>query len=295
MSQYDLDFNYDGVFLRNVIVGFIKLLDGTITWENRIGQGSTRAVSVPFYYGAAGQERYLQDHFLNDVNTDPSNEKAEGPFNQIPRGLINLSSVNVVTSDISHKSIPTNYQSQKEDGTLMAMRAETFWIPLELQFKATIMVATLLDHLRVIELLIGNFYKNRPFRVDVVSTRIDCVASIPEAIDGERMMNFRFEDRKKYTVECTINVRTAMPAYDLGTEMFKGARIETFEHNSDLLPAGQIRSLPIQLNTGRGTTGISVNTGATSLPRITTPLVEGSTSLWATAWPTGATSPFPPR
>jgi hypothetical protein len=295
VSQYDLDFNYDGVFLRNVIVGFINLLDGTISWKNRIGQGETREVRVPFYYGTAGQERYLQDNFLNDVNTDPNDEKAEGPFNKVPRGLINLTSVNVVTGDISNKSIPTNYQSQQADGTLLAMRAETFWIPLELQFKATIMVATLLDHLRVTELLLGNFYKNRPFRVDVVSTRIDCVASIPEAIDGERMMNFRFEDRKKYSVECTINVRTAMPAYAPGSEMFRGTRIEGFEHNADLLPRGQIQNPPIQLNTSRGTTGISANTGATSLPRITTPLVQGSTSLGPVAWPVAPTGPFPPR
>jgi hypothetical protein len=287
VSRYDLNFNYDGVFLRSVIVGFLNVLHSNVTWKYQIGTSwdDTIDVTVPFYYGTAGQERYLQDNFLNDTITDPDNEKAEGPYNQVPRGVVNLVSVNVPTGDIVNKTIRTTVQRRQADGSLRAMSEETFWIPLDLQFDVTVKVPSLIDQLRCTERMLTSFYKNKPFRVDVVSTRIDCYASMPEAMEGERMMNFKFEDRKVYNVKCTMNVRTALPAYAPGSEIFSGNKIGSFERN-----------LEMHSSSSTGATGLSSNVGATSLPRIVFPDRAGSTGPIKTpAWPAPGSGHLPPH
>ena len=105
MSVYDLHFNKDDVTIRNILVGLLATLYDQIGWYNQIGTDITNRtkINVPFYFSTTGTERYLQDNFLNNIDFDPENLKAEAFYNKIPRGIIDLTGVTIEAQNIVNK------------------------------------------------------------------------------------------------------------------------------------------------------------------------------------------------
>lgn len=299
MSQYDLHYNFDDIFLRNVIVGFINLTHENVRWYMQTGRAHTerREVRVPFYFSTTGSERYLQDNFLNDMVTDPANEKAEGTYDLIPRGILNLTGMSVVTNEITNKYVRVERTRMQDDGSLKTFSVETFWVPIEMEFECTIHVDSMADQLKCTEASMAAFYKHRPFQVDLVSMRIPAVAFFSEKYENDRTFDYKFEDKKSYTVKYPVTVKTSFPIFLNETEVFRGNRIDTFSS-----------SITVANKDGLGATAKSTShTGGPTGPVL--PIegpVPGSTAslqypekfvsdrTWAVSWPVTSGSPVHP-
>ena len=265
MSSYDLHYNFDDVFLRNIVVGFMNLMHESIRWDLQTGRapGDRREVRVPFYFSTTGSERYLQDKFLNDIVSDPAGEKAEGPYNQIPRGVCNMSGLTILSNEVTNKYIRVDRTKMQEDGTLKTFSVETFWVPIEIEFDTTVYVDSMVDQLKCLESAIGVFYKNRAFQVDLTSMRIPALAYFPDEMTAERTFEFKFDDKKSYTVKFPVHVKTALPVFADSTEMFKGNSIQGFTTSTTLAPRGGIPPAPGLLgNVSNDINGSGVGSGS---------------------------------
>lgn len=262
MSVYDLHFNKDDSTIRNILVGLLATLHDNVYWYNQIGTkiGEKRKIKVPFYFSTTGTERYLQDNFLNNIDFDPELLEAETSYNSIPRAIVNLEGINIEGSSIVNKYVRMDYQVQEDDGTLNTYNAEAFWVPLLLNVKVTVYLDSILDQLKCTEALIKTFFKNKTFQIDNAYTRIPSVVSFPEDYTNERNMEFGFTDKKEFKVDFSLDVKTFLPVFKEGTEIFAGNVMETFEYTTFVEPLvyGPDGSFlnqnngPSAINTGRG-------------------------------------------
>lgn len=257
MSRYDLHYNYDDVFIRSIIVGLQNLLDNNIGWYNQIGTAQTNKnlVTIPFYFSTTGSERYLQDKFLNDIVHDPNNEKAESFYNKIPRGILVLNSLTISTADLNSKSIRIQRKIQQEDGTLKTFSSETFFIPLIMEFSVEIFVDNILDQLKCSEVVLNSFYKAKTFAIDLKSVLIHSYAIFPETIDNERLLEFKFDDKKQFSVKFSLDVKTQIPTFTEGSDIFKGNSIHAFEHRTNIVPKDSLIETPYVAHLQAGWTG----------------------------------------
>lgn len=257
MSNFDLHYNYDDVFLRNIVVGFVNLMHVAVQWDMQTGRGVSdkRRVAVPFYFSTTGSERYLQDNFLNDIVSDPEGEKAEGPYNQIPRGVCNMGGMTVLSNEVTNKYVRVERTRMQEDGTLKTFSVETFWVPVELEFDTTIHVDSMVDQLKCAEAATKAFYKNRVFQVDLTSMRIPALAYFPEETEMPRTFEFKFDDKKSYSVKFPVHVKTHLPVFADSTEMFKGNSIQGFTTSTTFAPIGGIPPLPGMLGNVQDSAG----------------------------------------
>lgn len=99
------EYNFDDNFLRMVSVSLIKTLHNTISWINVFSDKKIRVV-VPFYLSVAGQDRFVLDAFVDDI----PNSRIELNTDQVPRGVVSLTSF---SSDTSQFANPNEYLKNK--------------------------------------------------------------------------------------------------------------------------------------------------------------------------------------
>jgi hypothetical protein len=282
MSVYDLHFNKDDVTIRNILIGFLATLHDSIQWYNQIGTsvGDKKLIKVPFYFSTTGTERYLQDNFLNNIDFDPDMLKAETFYNQIPRGIVDLQGVNIEGTAIVNKYVRMQYQRQDDDGTLNTYNAEAFMVPIILNMDCTVYTDSILDQLKCTEAIIKTFFKNKAFQIDTAYVRLPCLATFPDDFTNERSVEFSFTDQKEFKTSFSIQVKSHIPVFKEGTEIFAGNVMENFP--------GHIYIPPLVY----GPEGLYSNDGS--------PLATGLTGATYTdysgdKWPINPSSELPPK
>ena len=233
MSVYDLHFNKDDVTIRNILIGLLATLHETIYWYNQVGNDikDRRQIKVPFYFSTTGTERYLQDNFLNNIDFDPDNLKAEAFYNSVPRGIVDLSGITVEAQAIVNKYVRMNHQVQEQDGTLNTYSTECFWVPIILNADCKVYTDSIVDQLKCTESIIKTFFKNKSYQVDVAYTRIPCLILFPDDYTNERTLEFSFTDKREFTTTFALQIKAYIPVFKEGTTIFAGTNMSGFQTN----------------------------------------------------------------
>lgn len=243
MSVYDLHFNKDDVTIRNIIIGLLATMHDAVYWYNQIGSEVTekKQIKVPFYFSTTGTERYLQDNFLNNIDFDPESLKAETFYNSIPRGIIDLTGINIESSAIVNKYVRMFHQKQEDDGTLNTYNTEAYWVPIILNVDCKVYTDSILDQLKCTESIIRTFFKSKAYQVDLATTRIPCLIQFPEDYTNERSLEFSFTDKKEFTTNFSLQIKSYIPIFREESSIFAGTTMEGFQSSVNI-PVGSTSS-----------------------------------------------------
>lgn len=238
MSYYDLHFNKDDVYFRNVIIGLLATLYDSIIWYNQTGRDVDEKleIRVPFYFSTTGTERYLQDNFLNNIDFDPGLLEAETFYNKIPRGIVDLSGISIETSAIVNKYVRMNRLKQEPDGSLNTYSYETYMVPVILNVDCTVYTDSILDQLKCSETVIKTFYKNKQYQVDIAYTRIPCLIQFPDEMNNERTLEFSFTDKREFKTSFPLQIKSHIPIFRPETELFAGNTMQNFASTTHVPP-----------------------------------------------------------
>lgn len=259
MSVYDINFNKDNSTIRNVIVGVLATLNNKVYWYNWVGNQKVR-VDIPFYFSTTGDERYLQDLFLNDITYDPDGKYAESAYNKIPRGIVNVESFSLESASFVNKFIRGEYEKEMEDGRLERYSTEFWMLPFTMNFDCTILVDSMLDQLKACEAIISKLFKNIVFYVvDSNGIKIPGTLSLSEDYSTERAVEFSFTDKKEWKISFSVECRSFLPVLKSDTpdtEIFAGKRMAYF-YNSRIIVGENVVHLRPPIEGGTGATGFT--------------------------------------
>jgi len=223
MAQFLEKYNIDEVFLRNVIVGMLKTLNDKLTYTQINEQQEVLEVFVPFFYSMSGDESFLQDFYMDYIDCDGQSPFAEGNYDVVPRGILNLNGVNIETNAITNGFVRATYNTEDLQGQMKALSAYTNFIPLSLSFDITIRTDTLLDTFKIFQSSIQSFYKVYSFSVEFGGMRIPVQVGFPEQYPNDKQIEFSYGSTQKWIeTKFSITVETYFPQKNLNTERFRG-------------------------------------------------------------------------
>lgn len=237
MSVFDQHTNKDDSFIRSVIVGLLATLQENVNLKTQLGpnSGNFKETFIKFYFSTTGSERYLNDNFLNSVDFDPDYILSESFYAELPRGLVEFSSIVIESDSITNKYVRTTHKKVELDGNLNTYNSETFFVPLKLEFAISVFMDNMIDQLKLTESVIKNLYKNINFKIEHNFNLVQCVLSLPEDLEGERPIEYSFSDKKEYKITFNCEVRTYMPVFLYSTTLFEGNRMNTLISNTNLV------------------------------------------------------------
>jgi len=208
MATFDESFNYDDVFLRDVTLGLIKEFYREIRWVN-IWKDQKKLVTVPFFYTNIGDERFLLDAYVDDI----PGKRPELNYDQIPRGIITLTSNNKKTEEFTNPNV-NFYTYEEKNGELQKVIGKYRPLPLKLNYSIEILLGTELDIWKCSQSLWDFFFKYKFYHIEYKSIRIDCNMYIPSEFNAEierQIQGLSGETDKKITFNVEVNTFYPIP------------------------------------------------------------------------------------
>jgi hypothetical protein len=123
MSGFLEKYNTDEVFLRNLIISFIRSLNEKLTYIQVNDQQNILQVYVPFFYSMTGDESFLQDFFIEYKNCLTDEPHAEGNYDVVPRGVVQMTSSNIDVAGIMNPNVRMSYTLEDLDGNMKTFSA----------------------------------------------------------------------------------------------------------------------------------------------------------------------------
>lgn len=229
MSVFDLNYNKDDILLRGVIIGVIASFRDKVILKQTYEQ-KTEEYTVPFFFRLGGNERYMQDIFLNDYSFD-NEGKADGVYEQIPRGIFSLGTVSILSDELTNRFIRGTYTKQ-EGNELKSYTANVRRVPLSIPSNVEIFVDNITQQFQVIQSIIENVWKNNVFFLDINGIKVAGTYSIGEDFEREQQTEFGFDsDVKLPKVPLSLDIFVEYPVIEGDTEMFSGDAIQSFERS----------------------------------------------------------------
>lgn len=223
MSGFLEKYNTDDVFLRNLIISFIRSLNDKLTYYQVNDQQQTLKVYIPFFYSMTGDESFLQDFYIEYKNCLTDEPHAEGNYDVIPRGIATMGAPQIDTGGILNPNVRMSYTVEDNQGMMKTLSSFTKPIPLTVDFDIKIVCDSVLDSFKIYQSVITTFYKTYTFSFEFEGLRIVAIAGFPESMPNDKQYEFTYASAQKFiTNSFSVQVQTYFPEKDLTTERFRG-------------------------------------------------------------------------
>ncbi len=224
-------YNSDDSFFRAVIVGLLNLMNNKLSIWNRLDEDHLEEVNVPFFYSMAGDERFMQDLFLQDTMNDCIDYKVtEGNINKIPSGVIRVSTISLDTARMTNRFVRGEY-TKTVNGELITYNSFHNLVPVNITTEVEIKTDSQLDMFKMVESLIKTFYKTFIYSVLFNGYVIRCQVGFPEEFTSEKPYEFSFGEDSQPKITFNIETETYYPIIDPTQEFKKSQMITSFQTN----------------------------------------------------------------
>lgn len=243
MASYNLKFNSDDSVIRHIIVGLLADLNNKLFFYRQISNNQRVAIDIPFYYAITGDDQFLRDNFLfstpSGPDCHPDESFADGNYDVVPRGVVNLSSFSIDSGSLVNKRNMGEYTKMNSNGAMEGYTSEFEAIPITVNIDVEILVSSMLDALKISEAMVKKLYKSNQYSVEVghlseATYRLPAYYQFPEDLEIQRPIDFTFEDKDKYKIAFGLEIKSFLPSFEWDTEMHAGNRM--FEINLNLTP-----------------------------------------------------------
>ncbi len=242
MSGFLEKYNTDEVFLRGLLISFLKSLNDKIRYIQINDQQDILEVFIPFFYSMTGDESFLQDFFIEYKNCLTDHTLAEGNYDVIPRGIVTMGSPQIDTQSLMNKYTRMSYAMETTEGEMKTYSSFTNSVPLAIPFDVTIKTDTLLDAFKIFQSVISAFYKTYTFSFEYEGFRVPCQVGFPEAYEINKQLEFSYNNSPQFIeFKFSVAMETYFPEKDLSTERFRGNLMQAGIKMNEVL---NIRNVP---------------------------------------------------
>ena len=192
--------NTDDIFLRNLTIALLDLLNGSMTLSlSRDDHKET--FSVPFLYNFGTDEGFLKDFYIG-LPDNCQIPVAEGTYDIIPRGIVTLSSFQVLYS-----------------------------LPMSVKFDVKIICDNLNKAFKIAEKMLDINYANRVMYFQYNGVRIPAQFQFPTNETVDKVYKFTMTDQNKINVTLSIDVETYFPSFEQSSKRLSTNVIERINLN----------------------------------------------------------------
>lgn len=229
MATYNLSYNADDSVIRHIIIGLLADLNSKLSFWRQLSIDERSIVDVPFFYAVAGDENFVKDNFLfsniNGESCDPDGAFADGNYDKVPRGIVNLSSFAIDPGKLVNKRNLGNYSMMNNSGLMEGYVAEFEMIPCVISVDIEILLSSQLDMFKVTESIVKNMYKANSFHVDAGHIedglyRISSEYMMPDDYTQERPIEYGFDDKENHKITFSLDVNTFIPSFDFEDDIY---------------------------------------------------------------------------
>ncbi len=202
--------NFDDVYLRCVIVGFLGFLRNRFSWTN-VGENGPYKVDLPINYSLTGDNRYIMDAFYDDIPQDRVNMNVD----QIPRGIITLKSWAIKADEFTNPNIWYNINKENDEGDLVQIIAQIKAVPVKLTFSLETILDNEIDVFKCWQTYMENMWIYKYFAFDYKKLPINAVFNFMSDTDNPIVRDYKSpEGQEVLKTSYDFEIHTFFPIID---------------------------------------------------------------------------------
>lgn len=225
---FNQKYNKNNIFNRSIIAGLVNYLNNKVFFINQLSNNSVDVIQVPFYFSFTGDQSMIQKNFTS-WDDCKSPKFADGNYERIPRGVVQLESKTIESSSITQRFIRGTY-TKEIDGRLETFNANINPIPYVFSFQISVISDTFTDLSKIEDAIIEAFFRVNIFNVNFRGFMLSCQLSWPESgnVDLHTEYTFPADETQNFKKEFSVEVHTYYPIVDA-----PGIVPETIKFNLD--------------------------------------------------------------
>ncbi len=211
--------NYNDIWLRNVLVGFLAYCKGKVNWVNNFEAGPV-LVNVPFH-GTFGDRQFAMDAFVDDMPVDRIN----GNVDVIPRGAVNLQTWGFKSDEFTNPNIWINQQIEVDED-LVEIVAQVKMMPIKITAHIDIIVDSEGDVMKAWQSLMTSFFMYKYFTYTHERLPINAVFNIPTEMENPIVRKKTFGTKDAMEIPIDIEIHTVFPILDYTNKISANKQVE---------------------------------------------------------------------
>ena len=212
--------NFNDVYLRDVILGFLGFLKDRFKWNYESEQGTSEFI-LPIHYSLTGDNRYIMDAFYDDVPEKRVNMNTD----TIPRGIITLKSWAIKPDEFTNPNIWLNI-NREIDGELQQIVTMTKAVPIKLTFTLDTILDNEIDVFKCWQTYMDNMWIYKYFTYDYAKVPINAVFNFISDTENPMVRDFKFGDLNVLKTQYTFEIHTFYPIFDLDNRMKANSQVQ---------------------------------------------------------------------
>lgn len=213
--------NFNNIYLRQVIVGFLGFLKNRFTWTNTSEELGDIKIVLPIHHSLTGDNRYILDAFLDDV----PDKRIETNTDQIPRGILTLKSWSIKPDEFCNPNIWLNV-NKDIDGELTQIAAQTKAVPIKLTFTLDTLLDNQIDVFKLWQIYMDNMWMYRYFTFDYSNIPINAVFNFISDTENPIVRDFKYGDLEILKSQYSFDIHTFYPIFDNTTSINANKTVE---------------------------------------------------------------------
>jgi hypothetical protein len=234
--------NVQDIFIRNATLSLLDLLNREIIIELKRG-GKIEQHEIPIFYNFGSDEGFMKDFFIDLPTNCKYPNFAEGNYEQLPRGVVTLSSFSAKPANNTNKFVRGSFNEETRDENdqkvVKAFSARLFTIPMVLGYSLKLESDDLNKLFKMLEKIFDFYYKNQVRYFQFRGLRVPAQVTFPDTGQFTKSYNFTYADSNTATIQLDINLETYFPSFDDYSKVYKGNRISQINLNEKLLGGNQ--------------------------------------------------------
>ena len=223
--------NVQDIFLRNATLSMLDLLNRQVVIDLKRND-KVEQYEIPFFYNFGGDEGFMKDFFI-DLPTDCNYPNhAEGNYEQMPRGVVTLSSFSIKPSDNTNKFVRGSFNQETRDEndqkTIKAFSARLFTLPMTLTYNIKIESDNINKTFKIMEKIFDFYYKNQVRYFQFRGVRVPAQITFPDSAQFTKSYSFTYADSNIVSISLDLNMETYFPSFDDHSKVYKGNAIKQF-------------------------------------------------------------------
>jgi hypothetical protein len=223
--------NVQDIFLRNATLSMLDLLNRQVIIQLKRND-KIEDHEIPFFYNFGGDEGFMKDFFLELPTDCHYPNHAEGNYEQLPRGILTLSSFTIKPSDNTNKFVRGSFNEETRDEndqkSIKAFSARLFTLPMVLSYNIKIESDNINKTFKIMEKIFDFYYKNQVRYFQFRGVRIPAQITFPDTAQFTKSYSFVYSDANTVSISLDINMETYFPSFDDHSKMYKGNTIKQF-------------------------------------------------------------------
>lgn len=205
-------FNYDDVYFRMTLVALAKTMNKSIRWINRF-KDENICVKCAMTYRMFGQERFLLDSFVDDI----TDKRVELNTDQIPRGVITMTSFNPTTDEMANPNLYIAKDARIHN-EYKKIITKVKAVPISINFDVEIKLDDHRDVLVCSQKILNFLHNYYFFSMNYFGIKIDLAAFLPDDKTVTLPTDGDMTSDNVFSIKFPLTVRTYYPIWKVDTD-----------------------------------------------------------------------------